>query len=132
MTDNSTPLLDAAALRRLAESHATVACGRCAALRAPGWEALPGGFERATLRQVGTLRQPGVEDPTLEEYHPHGTRGWSPDAPIAPHFFPYNRCDAWQCVQCGRPFLRYTEFGGYYVEERIRELRAALVVDATP
>ena len=78
MTDNSTPLLDAAALRRLAESHATVACGRCAALRAPGWEALPGGFERATLRQVGTLRQPGVEDPTLEEYHPHGTRGWSP------------------------------------------------------
>jgi hypothetical protein len=34
-------------------------------------------------------------------------------------------------VQCGRPFLRYTEYGGYYVEERIRELRAALVVDAT-
>ena len=83
------------------------------------------------LRLVGTLRQPGVEEPTLEEYHPQGTRGWSPDAPIAPAFFPYNRCDAWQCVQCGRPFLRYTEYGGYYVEERIRELRAALVVDAT-
>jgi len=131
MTDNSTPLLDAPALRQLAESHASAACPRCAALRAPGWEALPGGFERAALRQVGTLRQPGLDDPTLEEYHPQGTRGWSPDAPIAPRYFPYNRCDVWQCVQCGRPFLRYTEYGGYYVEERIRELHAALVVDAT-
>jgi hypothetical protein len=36
----------------------------------------------------------------------------------------------WQCVQCGRAFLRYTEFGGYYVEERIRELRAQLIVAA--
>jgi hypothetical protein len=131
MTDNSATLLDASALRRLAETHATAACARCAALRAPGWEAMPGGFERADLRLVGTLRQPGVEEPTLEEHHPQGTRGWSPDAPIAPEFFPYNRCDAWQCVQCGRPFLRYTEYGGYYVEERIRELHAALVVDAS-
>jgi hypothetical protein len=91
---------------------------------------MPGGFERASLRLVGTLKQPGLEDPTLEEYHPQGSRGWSPDAPIAPAFFPYNRCDVWQCVQCGRPFLRYTEYGGYYLEERVRELRAALVVDA--
>jgi hypothetical protein len=121
------PVLDADALRRLAEAHPSAACPRCAALRAPGWEALPGSFERDSLRCVGTLRQPGVEDPTLEEYHPRGTRGWSPDAPIAPGFFPYNRCDAWQCVQCGRPFLRYTEYGGYYVEERIRELHAPLV-----
>jgi hypothetical protein len=33
-------------------------------------------------------------------------------------------------VQCGRPFLRYTEYGGYYVEERIRELDAQRVADA--
>lgn len=129
MTDNSMPVLDADALRRLAEAHSTAGCPRCAALRAPGWEALPGSFERDSLKRVGTLRRPDVEEPTLEEYHPQGTRGWSPDAPIASGFFPYNRCDAWKCVQCGRPFLRYTEYGGYYVEERIRELRAPLVVD---
>jgi hypothetical protein len=35
---------------------------------------------------------------------------------------PYNRCDVWACVQCTRPFLRYTEHGGYYSDERIREL----------
>ena len=29
-----------------------------------------------------------------------------------------------------RAFLRYTEYGGYYVEERVRPLQAALVVDA--
>jgi hypothetical protein len=129
MTDNSMPLLDAAALRQLAATNASAGCARCAALRAPGWEALPGGFERTALREVGTLRRTDVEDPTLEEHHPQGTRGWSPDAPIAPAFFPYNRCTVWQCVQCGRPFLRYTEYGGYYVEERIRELRGDLVTD---
>ena len=32
--------------------------------------------------------------------------------------------------RCPRPFLRYTEYGGYYQDERIREIDAALVVDA--
>ena len=126
------PLLDAAALKRMGEDHSGAACAQCAPIRAPGWEAMPGGFGRELLRKVGTLRRPGDEDPTLAEYHPRGTTAWSADAPIAPAFFPYNRCDAWQCVQCGRPFLRYTEYGGYYVEERIRELRPELVVDAQP
>jgi hypothetical protein len=130
MTDNSTPVLSADDLRRLAQAHSGKACPQCAAIRAPGWEALPGGFDQDSLRKLGTLRRPEIDDPTLEEYHPQGTRGWSPEAPIAPAFFPYNRCEVWQCVQCGRPFLRYTEYGGYYVEERVRELQAALVVDA--
>ncbi|HEY0824291.1 MAG TPA: hypothetical protein VGD76_10925, partial [Ramlibacter sp.] len=87
-------------------------------------------FGRDRLRKVGTLRSPGVEDPTLEEYHPQGSNAWSADAPIAPAYFPYNRCEVWECAACSRPFLRYTEYGGYYVEERIREIRPALVVDA--
>jgi hypothetical protein len=33
-------------------------------------------------------------------------------------------------VACARPLLRYTEYGGYYVEERIRDLDARLLVDA--
>jgi hypothetical protein len=130
MNDPALPVLDAAALRTLASRHAGPACPACAAIRALGWEALPGSFDAAALRQVGTLRQPGIDDPTLEEYHPAGTRSWSPDAPIAPAWFPYNRCDVWECTGCGRPFLRYTEYGGYYQEQRIRELLADRIVDA--
>jgi hypothetical protein len=127
--DARLPLLDAAGLRRLGAAHSGVACAACAGLVCPGWEALPGTFERKRLEAIATLRRPEVEDPTLEEYHPAGTRGWSPDAPIAPGFFPYNRCEVWRCAACARPFLRYTEYGGYYVEERIRALAPALVVD---
>ena len=127
MSDNDLPVLDAPALRALAERQAGPGCPACASLKAPGWEALPGGFDARVLRQVATLRNPGVDDPTLEEYHPQGTTSWSPEAPIAPAYFPYNRCGVWECGQCGRPFLRYTEYGGYYVEERVRELTAARI-----
>jgi hypothetical protein len=130
MSDTTVPVLDARSLGELAHAHSGAPCPGCVALKAPGWEALPGGFDAARLNKVGTLRSPGVEDPTLEEYHPRGTHSWSPDAPIAPAFFPYNRCEVWQCSGCGRPFLRYTEYGGYYVEERVRELRADLVAQA--
>jgi hypothetical protein len=130
MTDPTPLVLDAQALRQFAVAHAHAPCPLCASLKAPGWEALPGGFEQGTLRKAATLRVPGVEDPTLEEHHPHGTNSWSAEAPIAPEFFPYNRCEVWQCVQCGRPFLRYTEYGGYYVEERYRELDPRRIVPA--
>jgi hypothetical protein len=102
-------------------------CGVCSPLVSPGWESLPGGFETARLRCIGTLRNAGDEDPTVAEYHPGGTHGWSADAPIAPAWFPYNRCDVWACVACGRAFLRYTEYGGYYTDERIRALNPELV-----
>jgi hypothetical protein len=121
------PLLDAEGLRGLAATQPSQPCAACAVVRAPGWESMPASLERARLRRIATLRRPEVEDPTLEEYHPGGTHAWSSDAPIAPAYFPYNRCDVWQCVQCGRGFLRYTEYGGYYVDERIRELRPELV-----
>jgi len=126
MSERELPVLDASALRALARQGGP-GCATCAAIKAPGWEALPGGFDASVLRKIGTLRPPGVDEPTLEEFHPAGTRSWSPDAPIAPAFFPYNRCDAWECRSCRRPFLRYTEYGGYYVEERIRELDATRI-----
>ena len=129
MSDAPFPLLTGADLVRLGSAAtAPSPCPRCAALSARGWESVPGAFDRQALRQVGTLRQPGDEEPTLQEYHPAGTNAWSPDAPIAPAFFPYNRCEVWTCLGCQRPFLRYTEYGGYYVEERIRPVDPALVV----
>jgi len=125
-------LQDLAALAAAHEPGET--CTTCAALVCPGWESMPGGFDASSLVRVGTLRQAvgDDEEPTLEEYHPLGTRNWSADAPIAPAFFPYNRCDAWQCGNCGRTFLRYTEYGGYYQDERIRELQARLLDAAAP
>jgi hypothetical protein len=104
-------------------------CESCRSLVCPGWEALPGSFDRGRLECVGSLRDPDVDSPTVAEFHPGGTHAWSADAPIAPAWFPYNRCDVWRCKSCARAFLRYTEFGGYYTEERIRELDANLIRD---
>ena len=103
-------------------------CTDCNALACAGWESIPGGFDTTRLRCVGTLKNAANEEPTVEEYHPAGTHGWSTNAPIAPAWFPYNRCDVWACAGCGRPFLRYTEYGGYYTDERIRELNPDLIV----
>ena len=88
----------------------------------PGWESVSAPPGEPLLQHLGTLRDAANEDPTLEELHPAGTRYGSPDAPIAPAFFPFNRCEVWACRSCGRGFLQYTEFGGYYVDHRLREI----------
>jgi len=84
---------------------------------------------RALLKTAGRLlRDPDEAEPTVPELHAQGSRYESPHAPIAPDWFPYNRCDVWACVACGRGFLQYTEFGGYYVDHRLREVDPARVV----
>lgn len=132
MTDTpALPRLDSAALAALAAQPADRPCDACEPLQRPGWESLPGSFDASGLRRVGTLQAPGEDEPTLREHHPRGTHGWSADAPIAPAWFPYNRCEVWVCAACARPYLRYTEYGGYYQDARIRALDAALL-DDTP
>ena len=96
------------------------------------WSRVPADFPQAQMRAVGTLRGDPYADPTYAEYRAKGTSYWSADAPIAPHYFPYNRCDALQCTVCGRSCLTYVEAGGYYTEPRIRALDPALIVDAPP
>lgn len=122
--------LDAAGLRAIAEASALDGCSECHALASSGWESMPDSFSEKKLTCVGTLRSsdPDVE-PTLDEFHPDGTRYWSANAPISPRHFPYNLCDVWACRNCGRAFLRYTEYGGYYVQQRVRMLDPALVAD---
>jgi len=120
-------LLDAQALRQ-ACADAPAACS-CALGECRSWESFtedrwPG----ALVQPIGTLRDAGVDEPTLQEFHPDGTRYGSADAPLAVAFFPCNRCDAYACRQCGRTLLRYTEYGGYYVDHRVREVVPALVV----
>ena len=140
MNAASPPLLSADELMRLAlQADRGQPCPACAALVCPGWESLPAGSDTSSLERVGTLVQPAGSgrlddngDPTLSEYHPHGSHAWSADAPIAPDWFPYNRCDVWRCRRCARAYLRYTEFGGYYVDERIRALDPTCIDNTAP
>lgn len=121
------PLLDLPTLQGLTPTGPR--CPQCERLGAAGWESLPQPDAAAHLHPVGTLRADPYAEPTLAEHHPAGTRYWSTDAPIAPAWFPYNYCEVWQCPHCRQAFLRYTEYGGYYQEARIRALQPALLVD---
>ncbi len=123
---NNLPLLDAAALRAVVS--ASDGCPHCATLVCPGWESVPGPVRAPQLEVVGTLRDLSQDEPTLDEYHPEGTRFWDPRAPVATAFFPYNRCDVWRCPQCRRSFLQYLEAGGYYTDHRLRAIAPELIV----
>jgi hypothetical protein len=126
---NTPPVLDDAALRAIAQTLVQKAC-TCAVGACPAWESVAEDrWPAAQMRKLGTLRDPDIYEPTFEEHHPQGTRYDSVDAPIAAKYFPCNRCDVFTCNQCQRHLLRYTEFGGYYVDHRVRELRMALVVE---
>ncbi len=120
--------LSADDLRRLPAPANTPADCACATLNCAGWESVSAPVGEPLLQRLGTLRDVEVVEPTFEEKHNDGSRYESPNAPIAPAFFPYNRCEVWACRTCGRGFLQYTEFGGYYVDHRLRQLDPALVV----
>jgi hypothetical protein len=96
------------------------------------WTRIPAGFPQEQMDTVGTLVGDPYAEPTYAEYHREGSSYWSPDAPIAPRYFPYNRCTVLQCSVCARSCLTYVEAGGYYVEPRIRALTPELLVDAPP
>ncbi len=105
----------------------TKACPECSSLSCPGWMSVPGYFDFKKLNVLGTLRSEGSEE-RWEEFHPAGTNLWSEDAPISIQHHPYDRCDVRECTGCKRTFLHYTEYGGYYLDERIRELNPTLIV----
>ncbi|WP_418317067.1 hypothetical protein [Piscinibacter sakaiensis] len=128
MTTNAPPRLYADDLRRLPAPALTPPDCACAHLSCAGWESVSAQLREPLLRRLGTLRNPDDEDPTVQELHLDGSRYGSPHAPVAPDWYPYNRCDVWACAACGRGFLQYTEFGGYYIDHRLREVDPARVV----
>ncbi len=134
MSHSEIPLIQAYALKALADKQSVRSC-TCSMGACTGWESVPGErWPAAQVLRVGSLRafdSFGLE-PTYEEFHSHKTRYDSPDAPIAPAFFPYNRCDVFTCGQCERVLLKYTEYGGYYIDDRVRAVQADLVTDAQP
>lgn len=118
-------------LLELARKAQTQATAPCACTRTPldGWQSQPLSLDETQFEEIGTLRPEDDPEPTFSEYLPKPTNYWSAEAPIAPHYFPYNRCTLWECSSCGRLYLRYTEGGGYFVDRRIRALNAALIED---
>ena len=103
---------------------------QCSLQRCAGWESVTETeWPSQHLNAVATLRDPEVYEPTFEEHHPQGTRYDSPEAPVSVKHFPYNRCDVFACTRCQQHVLRYTEFGGYYVDPRARRLNAATVCE---
>ena len=117
----------AAELKALLTNNAGTQPCNCSLGGCAGWESLSEDrWPAAQMQQVATLRDPELYEPTFEEHHPQGTRYDSAEAPVALKFFPYNRCELWHCSQCQRHLLRYTEFGGYYVDHRVRELSPKL------
>jgi hypothetical protein len=123
--------IDFAGLKQLADASAAIAtpcsCDDAALL---AWRAVPLELELAQFQETGSLVEDPYADPTFTEYHPAGTRYDSDGAPVAPRYYPYNRCHVVRCVKCGRVYLRYTEAGGYFSEVRIRALRPQLLADA--
>jgi hypothetical protein len=114
-------------------ARATPAACNCGATRWAAWASVPEHEWPAGLMQaVGSLRAAtdDTAEPTFEEHHPTGTRYDSADAPVSLPHFPFNRCEVFACRQCQRVVLRYTEFGGYYVDARARWIAdPALVLD---
>ena len=119
-------ITSAQVLKELAEQkHSNC---QCVLQRCAGWESVNDTeWPAEYMQQVATLRDPDVYEPTFEEHHPNGTRYDSVDAPVAVKFFPYNRCDVFACSKCQQHVLRYTEFGGYYIDHRARRLNAETV-----
>lgn len=124
-------VLDFTTLVQLAQASSaiTTPCS-CIATPLTAWQALPLTLDEQQLQDIGTLFEDPYVEPTFVEYHPAGTRYDSADAPIAPRYYPFNRCTVARCTICGRVYLRYNEAGGYFTEWRIRALQPALLVDA--
>jgi hypothetical protein len=125
------PALDFSALTALAAASSAVTRD-CACNSRPllGWESFPASLDLSMFENIGTLFEDPFAEPTFAEYHPHKTRYDSADAPVAPRYFPYNRCELARCRLCARIYLRYAEAGGYFVDQRMRLLRAELLADA--
>jgi hypothetical protein len=123
--------IDFATLAQMAAAsgEVTVPCS-CTKVALTAWQALPLSLELDRFEDAGTLLDDPYDEPTFAEYHPAGTHYDSEDAPIAPRYYPFNRCTVARCMQCGRHYLRYNEAGGYFTELRIRALQPRLLVDA--
>ena len=123
-----TKVFNATELKTLALEQQSPPCTNCSTHNFSCWETILSTFDRTVIKMVGTLQIPDAPE-NWDEYHPNGTDQWSPNAPIAVMYHPYNSSDVYQCQTCQTVYLRYTEYGGYYVDERIRVVKPELIVE---
>ncbi len=102
-------------------------CEVCDSFHCESWETRPSNFVTKNYVLVGSCQFDGSEN-IWDEYHPQQTTIWSNNAPFALKHYPYNRADVLQCTNCQKVYLTYTEFGGYYVDQRIRLVNPDLIV----
>ena len=121
------PIINAQTLFSLCSESLSKKCSHCASFDCEGWETRPASFLTKNYPIVGTLQTKGSED-HWEEYPGTTLSLWSTEAPIAVNYYPYNRSDVLRCLHCKRVYLSYTEFGGYYVDQRIRLVKPDLIV----
>ena len=123
------PLIQSPAVLRTLAQNPSQAC-TCALKNCMGWSSITEAqWPQAQLPAVASLREPDVTEPTFEEHHPQGTRYGDPQAPVSLAHFPTNRCLLHACRLCGQHVMRYTEFGGYYIDHRARRLDPSVIVD---
>jgi len=102
---------------------------KCSLQRCEGWDSMSDSmWPKEKLIALATLRDSAVDEPSFEEYQPNGVRPDDPNALISVEHFPYNRCDVFACTQCNQGVMRYTEYGGYYIDHRARRVRADQVI----
>ena len=78
------------------------------------------------MKTVGTLRDLNFMTPALRNITQMARAMRHPMRRLR-SIFPYNISDVYACSTCDKVLLRYTEFGGYYVDHRVRELDARLM-----
>jgi hypothetical protein len=123
--------ISATKLAQICDEKQGTAC-ECPLQKHDGWQSIPEHrWPTEHLVERGTLRQSNHDEPSFEEFHPNGTRFEAFDAPVATEFFPYNRSTVFSCGHCLQTVLKYTEAGGYYVEQRARRIHSKLIVNIT-
>lgn len=110
------------------EASGVSAC-KCSLQRCEGWDSMSDSmWPKEQLLPLATLRDSSIDEPSFEEFQPTGLRSDDPNALISIEHFPYNRCDVFSCTHCNQGVMRYTEYGGYYIDHRARRVRSNQVI----
>lgn len=85
--------------------------------------------ELAKYSLIGSLRDEKIKNLTYLEFNNRFGEYWNPETKIATNFYPYHVCDVYECKECKRLFLVYTEYSGHGPQQRIRNVKSELIVE---
>lgn len=85
--------------------------------------------EFSKLKLIGSLKDPKLKMLHYVEFSNSENECWTENYKIATNFYPYNSSNVYQCKDCNRLFIIYTENGGHFPQERIREVKKELIIE---